>query len=115
MCTVPPPLPAAPGDVQVPRKLGVFATSQLLPSPYATPPQVAATQLLVEAVAVLVIAAARDAPPTVESVLAQQMTDSGLVTCLDQLAEATAAQLEQCDVAAAATGSGVSSTTKLRT
>jgi hypothetical protein len=38
------------------------------------------------------------------------MTESGLVTCLDQLAEATATQLDQCDVAAA-TGSGVFSTT----
>jgi hypothetical protein len=81
--------------LQVPRKLGLFASSQVFPNPFGIPFKLAATVTLVEAVSVLVKAADSDAPPQVRSAMLQQMTESGLLQCLDQLAEAIAVQLEQ--------------------
>lgn len=61
--------------VQLPRKLGLFASTQLMPSPYDSPSLLAATVTLVEAVAVLTKAAIRNAPQQVQSAMLQQMIE----------------------------------------
>lgn len=84
--------------LQVPRKLGLFASS--MPEPYARFSMLPTA--FTQAVCLLVKAAARDGTAQIKSAVLQQMTESGLVTCLDQLAEATAEQLELCSAAGAA-------------
>jgi hypothetical protein len=86
--------------LQLPRKLGLFASSKLLPDPGVT-----GTWLLpvfTEAVSTLLGAAQRDCMRSVQTEIFQQLASSGLFKTLDQLKAATAAQLEQSGAATTA-------------
>jgi hypothetical protein len=82
--------------LQVPRKLGLFGCSRLMPDPYALNPALPAA--FAEAVCTLLDTALRYSRQaqmgSLTTALLQQATESGLLKCIDQLAEATAQQLQ---------------------
>lgn len=87
----------------MPRKLGLFTSSRLLPTPYACGP--ALPTAFAEVVGTFLLAAVEEVHggmAQVKAAILQQWRDSGLLSTLDLLAEATAQQLEQCTAAAAA-------------
>jgi hypothetical protein len=91
--------------LQLPRKLGVFASSRLLPLPYASGAELPTA--FAEVLSTFLLAAVTEehgAPAQVKAAILQQWEESGLLSSLDALAEATAQQLEQCRAAAAVEG-----------
>jgi hypothetical protein len=95
--------------LQLPHKLALFASSKLVPDPCVTGKLL---PVFAAAVRTMLSLAQRDCMPHVQAELFEQMASSGLFKTLDQLNEATAAQLEQsaaaaATVAAAAGGDGL--------
>jgi hypothetical protein len=92
--------------MQLPRKLGMLASSLVADNPFRTgvllPSAVA--NIMEELVDTLRAAGVRNGGQLKEfwPPVQQQLVDSGMFTCLQQLMEATAQQLERCTAAAAA-------------
>lgn len=83
------------------RKLGLFASARVMPETFSGSRDLQSIAVI-EASYALQFHVARQGTPQVKSALLQQMTESGLLQCLDQLAEALVQQLEQCSAAGAA-------------
>lgn len=86
-------------DMQLPRKLGQFGCSHLMPNPYGS--NLALPTAFAKAVCTMLDTALHHSRQGqmgwLTSALLQQATESGLVKCIDQLAEATAQQLQHAN------------------
>lgn len=92
-------------DMQLPRRLGLFASSRLVPLPYASGAELPTA--FAEVLSTFLLAAVteeHEASAQVKAAILQQCEESGLFSSLDALEEATAQQLEQCLAAAAVEG-----------
>jgi hypothetical protein len=83
--------------LQLPNKLGLFATSQLMPDPDAAGFRLPTA--FAEAVHAM-MHGAQHSTAQVRAAVLQQMEESGLDAALDKLLEATAVRLENCRTAA---------------